>query len=46
MKKFYYENVLNNENFVAKPNLVWSADITSFDLSEGKKVYIYFCIDI
>ena len=41
MKKFYPQNVLDNENFVAKRNFVWSAEITNFKLNE-KKVYIYF----
>ncbi len=46
MKKNYYENVLVNQNYVAKPNSVWVADITSFELDENKKVYVFFCIDI
>ena len=41
MKKFYPQNVLDNENFVAKPNFVWSTEITDFKLNE-KRVYIYF----
>lgn len=46
MKKHYYENVLANQNYVAKPNSVWVADITSFELDENKKVYPFLCIDI
>lgn len=46
MEKIYYPNLLNNQNKVAKPNVVWVADITSFELAENKKVYVYFCIDI
>ena len=46
MKKYYYENVLANQNYVAKPNSVWVADITSFELDENKKVYVFLCIDI
>ena len=46
MEKYYYENVLANQNYVAKPNSVWVADITSFELDENKKVYAFFCIDI
>ena len=42
----YYENVLANQNYVAKPNSVWVADITSFELDENKKVHVFFCIDI
>ena len=46
MTKYYYENVLANQNYVAKPNTAWAADITSFDLYQGKKVQVFFCIDI
>ena len=46
MKKYYYENLLSNQNYLAKPNLAWAADITSFELSQGKKIYVFFCIDI
>ena len=46
MKKYYYENVLANQNYVAKPNSVWVTDITNFELDENKKVYMFFCIDI
>lgn len=46
MKKYYYENILANQNYVAKPNSVWVADITSFELNENKKVYVFLCIDI
>ena len=44
--RFYYENLLSNQNYIAKPNVVWSADITSFELDQGKKIYVFFCIDI
>jgi putative transposase len=44
--KFYYENVLANHNYIAKPNIVWVADITEFDLNEGKKVYVFLCLDV
>lgn len=46
MKKYYYENILANQNYVAKPNSVWVVDITSFELDENKKVYAFLCIDI
>ena len=46
MKKYYYENLLANQNYLARPNVAWSADITSFELDQGKKVYVFFCIDI
>lgn len=42
----YYPNKLLNENYVAKPNSVWLADITEFEFNEGKKVYVFFCLDI
>ena len=41
----YYENILANHNYVAKPDSVWAADITSFDLGK-RKIYVFFCIDI
>jgi|NorSeaMetagenome_1021524.scaffolds.fasta_scaffold06714_2 hypothetical protein len=31
--KVYYENVLSNQNYSAKPNIAWVADITKFDLN-------------
>ena len=43
---FYYENLLHNYNYTAKPNVAWAADMTSFDLDKGKKVHVFFCIDI
>ena len=39
----YYENILANHNYVAKPDSVWAADITSFDLGK-RKIYVFFCI--
>ena len=44
--KFYYENQLANQNFTAKPNIVWVADITEIELNFNKKLYIFLCIDI
>lgn len=44
--KFYYENILANHNHVARPDIAWVADITSFELNKGKKIYVFFCIDI
>ena len=43
---FFYENLLANQNYIAKPNEVWVGDITNFDLNNGKKVYIFICIDV
>ena len=42
----YYENVLVNQNYAAEPNSVWVAYITSFEIDKGKKVHVFFCIDI
>ena len=42
----YYLNKLANENYVARPDSVWVADITEFELKKGKKVYVFFCLDI
>ena len=44
--KIYYENVLANHNYIAKPNIVWVADITEFNLNQGKKVYVLLCLDV
>jgi len=44
--KIYYENVLANHNYIAKPNVVWVADITEFNLNQGKKVYVLLCLDV
>ena len=46
MKKYYYENILSNQNYIAKPNTVWSADFTSFELVKGRKIYVFICIDL
>ena len=34
MKKYYYENVLANENITAKTNVVWMSDITEIGLDQ------------
>ena len=44
--RYYYENILNSQNCVAQPNLVWAADFTSFKLDKTKKIHCFFCIDI
>lgn len=44
MGKYYYENILRNQNKTAKPNISWVADITALDLK--KKYYVFLCIDI
>lgn len=46
MKKFYYENLLQNQNHTARPNVAWVADITHLEIKERKEVFIFICIDI
>lgn len=38
--KFYYQNLLFNQNVTAKPNIVWSEDITSLELNHNQKLYV------
>ena len=42
MVKYYYENILAQQNYLAKPNLAWAADFTSFELSNGKKNLCFY----
>jgi transposase InsO family protein len=46
LSKYYYENVLYNQNKTAKPNYVWVADITTLKLFRNQKAYVFLCIDI
>lgn len=46
MNKYYYENILANQNYIAKPNIAWAADFTSFELVNGRKIYVFICIDV
>jgi integrase len=46
MRKYYYENVLANENITAKTNVAWVADITEIKLDKQKKLHIFLCVDI
>lgn len=48
MAKYYYENILFNQNKTAKPNITWVADITSLELGleSVKKYYVFLCIDV
>jgi transposase InsO family protein len=46
MKKYYYENVLANENITAKTNIAWVADITEIKLYQHKKLYVFLCVDV
>ena len=45
MNKYYYENILGNQNVTAKTNIVWVADITTLELFRGNKVYVFLSID-
>ena len=44
--KIYDENLLANQNCVTKPNVAWVADITRFELDHGKKIHVFFWLDI
>ena len=44
--KFYYDNLLWNQNVTAKPNVAWVADITTLELLDNRKAYVFLCIDI
>lgn len=46
MVKYYYENLLSNQNVTATTNIVWAADITTLRLFRGQKAFIFLCIDI
>ena len=46
MVKYYYENVLSNQNLTAKTNIAWVADITTLRLFRDQKAYVFLCIDI
>ena len=42
--KFYYENILANQNGTAKNNVAWVA--TTLELFQDQKIYVFLCIDI
>lgn len=44
--KYYYSNLVANQNFTAKSNTVWVADITEIKLDKTKKFYVFLVIDI
>ena len=46
LSKYYYENLLYNQNKTAKPNAVWVADITTLRLFRDQKAHVFLCIDI
>ena len=44
--KFYYENILANQNETAKNNVAWVADFTTLELFRDQKIHVFLCIDI
>ena len=46
MIKYYYENLLSNQNVTATTNITWAANITTLRLFRGKKAFVFLCIDI
>jgi len=46
MVKYYYENLLSNQNVTATTNITWAADITMLRLLRGQKAFVFLCIDI
>lgn len=44
--KFYYENILANQNETAKNNVVWAADFTTLKLFRDQEIHVFICIDI
>ena len=39
--KFYYENILANQNETAKNNVAWVADFTTLELFRDQKIYVF-----
>ena len=46
MVKYYYENLLSNQNVTATTNITWAADITTLNLFRDQKAHVFLCIDI
>jgi hypothetical protein len=44
--KFYYSNLVGNQNETAKSDIVWVADITKIELDKQKKIYLFLRIDM
>jgi integrase/recombinase XerD len=44
--KYYYENLLANQNITAKTNIVWVADFTTLTLFRNQKCHVFLCVDI
>jgi integrase/recombinase XerD len=51
-QKYYYNNLIANQNITAKPNIHWVADITTVELptdasiDKKSKLHLFFCIDV
>ena len=43
--KYYYENLLANQNIIAKTNIKWIADIRTLKLIRDEKSYMFFIIN-
>lgn len=46
MVKYYYENLLSNQNVIATTNIAWASDIKTLSLFRGQKAFGFLCIDI
>lgn len=46
MRKYYYENLLSNQNVTAKTNVVWVADMTTLKLFNEQNIQVFLCIDL
>ena len=48
MVKYYYENLMSNQNLTATTNIAWATDITKLRLRllRGQKAFVLLCIDI
>ena len=46
MAKYYYENLLSNQNVTATTNVTWVADLTTLRLFRDQKAFVFLCVDI
>ena len=46
MVKYYYEDILSNQNVTAKPNITWVVGIPTLELLGARKAYVFLCLDI
>jgi hypothetical protein len=44
--KYYYENILSNQNVTAKTNIACGLDITHLDLFMGQKAHVFLWLYI